>query len=90
MERIKERVRTALLSEFAGADISLEDIRPSKFIATIVWEGFKGTDEPDRQDLIWQVLKNEFGDQSQDFFELLNYLGVVLTWTEEEKAAYAE
>jgi stress-induced morphogen len=90
MEQIKERVRTALLNKFTGADISLEDIRPNKFIATIVWEGFKGTDEPDRQDLIWRILKNEFGDQSQDFFELLNYLGFVLTWTEEEKAAYAE
>lgn len=88
MERVRERVRTALENEFAGADILLEDIRPNKFIVTVVWEGFKDTDEPDRQDTIWRVLKTEFHDPSDEFRELLNYLGFVLTWTDEEKAAY--
>jgi stress-induced morphogen len=88
MERVKERVRKALENEFAGAGILLEDIRPNKFIVTVVWEGFKGTDEPDRQELIWRILKEEFQDPSDDFRELLNYLGFVLTWTEDEKAAY--
>lgn len=88
MERVRERVRTALENEFAGADILLEDIRPNKFIVTVVWEGFKDTDEPDRQDSIWRVLREEFHDPSEEFHELLNYLGFVLTWTEDEKAAY--
>jgi hypothetical protein len=88
MEQVRERVRTALRSRFAGADILVEDIRPNKFIVTVVWEGFKGTDEPERQEQIWGVLREEFGDQDRDFLELLNYLGFVLTWTEEEKAAY--
>jgi acid stress-induced BolA-like protein IbaG/YrbA len=88
MEPVKERVRTVLETSFPGADISVEDIRPNKFIVTVVWEGFKGTDEPERQERIWDVLREEFSDRDGDFVELLNYLGFVLTWTEEEKAAY--
>jgi hypothetical protein len=88
MERVKERVKKALEQEFDGADVVLEDIRPSKFIVTVVWEGFRGTDEPDRQDKIWGVLKSEFADPSEEFRELLNHVGFILTWTEDEKAAY--
>lgn len=88
MERVKERAKKAIEHEFDGADVVLEDIRPNKFIVTVVWEGFRNTDEPDRQDSIWRVLKKEFHDPSEEFHELLNYLGFVLTWTEDEKAAY--
>ena len=63
IERL-ERVREVLARRFPGAEFDLELSVPSRKVGGfVIWPGFEGKEQIDRQQLVWQAIR---GDLSRD------------------------
>jgi len=90
MEKVAKAVEILKDSLPENALVEPVEITSKKAIIVVVSDTFEGLEESDRQDLLWNTLKNEFGHPSAEFKELLNHLGFILTWTPEEKRVFEE
>jgi len=86
MEDFFENLKTVIGSEFPGATVERDEALGPKraFIVEITWDGFANIPDADRQDKVWEVISNNFQ------FEEYKRVAFVITWTDSEKAAYAE
>jgi hypothetical protein len=87
MEELRDRVVNALREAFSTppADISVEEMTPTKYVIHVTWEGFSEDPEPVRQNKVWSVINSHFGGDIQG---LLQNLAFVITWTHDEAEAY--
>lgn len=85
MADLKGNVVRFLREEFPDAEITSEDLSPSKFVINIVWDGFSEDPEPVRQNIVWSKISGKFNDNMPD---ILQHLAFILTWTAEESEAY--
>lgn len=77
---LNDRVRELIAEHFAGAEIRLEDDNPTRCVGMMVWTGFSGVEQVDRQRRLAAVLRE--GLRPED---LVN-VGVILTMTPDEIA----
>lgn len=55
-----------LRNHFTDADIHIDPPRPSGRIGgTIVWSGFEGRDQLDRQNEVWAIIDKNFNDDEK-------------------------
>jgi len=81
-----EELKVILENKFPGAAVEYgEELGPRRqVIVEITWEGFSEMPESERQDRVWKVFSDNFQ------FEEYRRVAFVITWTDSEKAAYAE
>jgi acid stress-induced BolA-like protein IbaG/YrbA len=75
-----QQVTQILEQAFQGIQANLEELPGGRLSGNIVWDGFTGHDQTDRQKLVREVLKGALGAQIQQ-------IGVLLTYTQAELTA---
>ena len=75
-----EKLRNILETEFDNINIDVEEMPNGRFSGSVVWAGFAGMDDIDRQNKIRNVLKRDLGPEVQ-------LVGVLLTYTPDELTA---
>jgi hypothetical protein len=85
MAALKPRVRRILAEEFNGARIDLERETPEdKITGSLVWDGFEGKDQLDRQLAVRGILRSKLAvDQAAQ-------VGLIITVTPDEMAVLRE
>lgn len=86
MDTFFEELKIILEKEFPGAAVDYdEELGPRRqVIVEITWGGFSEMPEEKRQNRVWKVISDDFS------FEEYRRVAFVITWTDSEKAAYAE
>lgn len=85
MAKVNEKLKSALVSEFRGAKVQLGQFRSGKRVGgTLVWEGFEGKPQIDRQVELRRVVDKFLGPDEQV------QVSFILTVTPEEMASIAE
>jgi stress-induced morphogen len=82
IDDVKTEITNKLKEKFGENAVSDEYGGPARFILHVVTDEFKGKDDDERQDEVWSLIHKEFN--YSDF----KYIGLVMTWTPEEKEAY--
>lgn len=78
MEEVRRVVEEALRDNFPGAEIRWEDdSEHSRAGGTLLWEGFQGVPQLERQRRVGAVLRQRLGERKQD-------VGVIFTLTPSE------
>lgn len=77
---MEQKVRNALEGAFKGISIDTEILPDGRITGFVVWAGFAGYDEVDRQTQIRDVLRQALGADAQQ-------VGVLLTYTPDELRA---
>jgi len=81
MEDFIQKLNTLLIANFPGAELELELAGPRRVGGLMVWDGFIGQEQIDRQKALWQVIRSSLSPEEQ------LRVSAVLTMTPEEMAA---
>jgi acid stress-induced BolA-like protein IbaG/YrbA len=74
-----------LLTRFKGAEVEIDNYPESdRTGATVIWKGFEGKDEIERQRLVRKAIEKGLGPQQA------RKISLVLTFTPDEMAAIRE
>lgn len=65
MEPFIEKLRQVLRTEFAGSQDELEPRASRKVGGFLVWDGFSGLEQIERQHRVWNVLKSRLNLEDQ-------------------------
>lgn len=85
MAKVNEKLKSALASEFRGAKVQLGQQYSGKGLGgTLVWEGFEGKPQIDRQVELRRAIDKALGPGEQV------QVSFILTVTPEEMASIAE
>jgi hypothetical protein len=83
MEKLVKKVDTVLRRKFDGATTELEMIG-DKVHGLLLWEGFDGADQLDRQRRLWKILEGNFGETAR------TKISAIFTLTPDEIALIRE
>jgi len=85
MDELFERIKATLATAFPGAIMAFEEpLGPRRAtVIEITWEGFNEMSESERQDKIWDIIRENY-----NFMEYKR-IAFILPYTNEEKIAYA-
>ena len=62
----RNKVSQLLVRSFPDARISIDEAKPSKKLSGIVvWPGFDGLEQVDRQSRLWKVLRSKLSPEEQ-------------------------
>ena len=79
------RFKKLLLTRFKGAEVEIDHYPESdRTGATVVWKGFVGKDEVERQRMVRKAIQKGLGPQQA------SRISIVLTFTPDEMAAMRE
>ena len=70
---MEQQVTQILTQAFQGMDVELYEMSNGRLSGTVIWEGFDGQEQGDRQGLIRKALKEALGPQFQEVSVLLTY-----------------
>jgi len=85
MEDLSQKVSRILSQAFPGADVRFEQDPPaSRPSGEVVWDGFEGVEQADRQHRLRQVLAHGLSPEER------NGLSIILTFTPNEIAVMEE
>lgn len=63
---LSKRVGRILAEQFPGAKVTIERAKPAEKIGgIIVWKGFDGLDQVDRQSRLWSALRSQLSSDEQ-------------------------
>ena len=66
MENLNTKIARVLSENFPEAKVTIDRSRPSdKFGGLVVWKGFEGSDQVDRQGRLWKVLRQTLSRDEQ-------------------------
>lgn len=66
MEKLNTTLARVLSESFPEAKVKIDRSKPSeKFGGLVVWKGFEGTDQVDRQGRLWKVLRQNLSRDEQ-------------------------
>ena len=77
---MEQKVRAVLETAFPDISVDTEVLPDGRISGSVVWAGFAGLDEVDRQTKVRDVLRQELGADAQQ-------VGVLLTYTPDELKA---
>ena len=77
---MEQQIAQILTQAFPGMTIDLDETLGPRVHGRIVWDGFDGKDQVDRQTAVRQALKQKLGPEAQQ-------VGVLLTYTPTELEA---
>lgn len=84
MEPFIEKLRTLLRSEFVNSQDELEPRPPRKVGGFLIWEGFSGQEQIERQQQVWSVLRKRLSLEDQ------RRITAILTFTPTEWSAISQ
>ena len=84
MEPFIQNLTSLLGEKFPGAKVELEKASGTKFGGFLIWDGFEGKEQIDRQTELWDVLRDELPRDQQ------LRISALLTITPDEAAAMKE
>jgi acid stress-induced BolA-like protein IbaG/YrbA len=73
MERFAQQVREIIEAEFSGARTHLEETTAGRLAGRMVWSGFDGLDQVERQEQLRGVLRNRLGETAAQVSVILTY-----------------
>lgn len=65
MEELAEEIRAIIENQFEGAQVDIEPISDYKVGGTVLWDGFDEQRQSDRQQTLWEILRNNLNPQQQ-------------------------
>ncbi len=68
-----QQVTHVLQQAFQGMNVELYEMSSGRLSGTVIWDGFDGKEQGDRQHLIREVLKEALGAQAREVSVLLAY-----------------
>ncbi|MDO8587380.1 MAG: hypothetical protein Q7T82_10095 [Armatimonadota bacterium] len=77
---MEQKVMDILRESFPGIELDIDVLPDGRISGSVVWEGFTGLDQVDRQDKLRSVLREKLGADAQQ-------VGVLLTYTPDELRA---
>jgi len=80
MDELIRKIEAEVRDEFAGAQTELDTIDPERVSGYVIWDGFGGLSQLERQSLLWQALRRELSPDAQ------MGISAILTLTPREKA----
>lgn len=85
MEPLIEKITRLLEGNFVGSTIELEPAVPSvKIGGSLVWAGFEGHEQIERQQQMWRILRNNLSKEE------LSQITAILTFTPDEMSVMRE
>lgn len=85
IEGLMNRLRTILAQEFQGSEPELEIAAPAaKVGGFLIWSGFEGVEQIDRQTQLWDVLRSKLTRPEQ------LRITAILTLTPDERSVPSE
>ena len=85
MADLIDRLRDLLSKAFPGAEVELEQARPAEKIGgSLIWSGFEGMEQIDRQQKLAQVIRDALPREDQISITL------ILTLIREERSVPSE
>jgi hypothetical protein len=85
MEKLIARVKDILAKEFGDATVELEQAQPARKVAgSLVWSGFEGMEQIERQDRLWKAIEKGLAKDEQ------LQITLILTLTPRELAVSKE
>lgn len=77
---MEEKVKSILDAEFPGIEVETEVLPGGRISGHVIWAGFAGMDEVERQTRIRGILKEKLGEEAQQ-------VGILFTFTPDELKA---
>jgi acid stress-induced BolA-like protein IbaG/YrbA len=65
MEELAREVRTLIEDHLEGAQADIEPISEYKVSGTVLWNGFDEKRQSDRQQMLWELLRDNLSRQQQ-------------------------
>ncbi len=65
MEELAEEIRALIENRFEGAQVDIEPISAYKVSGTVLWDGFDEYRQSDRQQMLWDFLRDNLSPQQQ-------------------------
>jgi len=85
MAGLINKLRKTLSERFRGAEVEIDSYPEADRVgATVVWKGFVGKDQIDRQRLVRKAVEKAFSDAQ------MRKVGLIITFTPDEMAAIRE
>jgi acid stress-induced BolA-like protein IbaG/YrbA len=84
MGALRRKLRTLLEERFPGCAVELESANANRIGGSIVWPGFDGMAQIDRQNLLWSALREGLSEEDS------RVLTLIITLSPAEVAAMAE
>jgi hypothetical protein len=83
MGNLKDKVESLVAGNLAGASVELEEVpRIEKLSGLVIWEGFAGKPQRERQRELWSVLRHGLQEEEQ------LSLSAILTLTPAEQRTF--
>ncbi len=70
---MEQRVTHILQQAFRGMEVELYEMSNGRLSGTVIWQGFDGEEQGDRQHLIREALQSALGAEAQEVGVLLAY-----------------
>jgi acid stress-induced BolA-like protein IbaG/YrbA len=77
---MESRVKSILETAFQGIKVLTEELPDGRISGSLIWAGFDGFDEVDRQTMVRNELRDKLGTDARQ-------VGVLLTYTPDELEA---
>lgn len=84
MEPFVQNLTSLLGQKFPGAKVELEEASGTRFGGFLIWDGFEGKEQIDRQTQVWDILRHELAREEQ------RRISALFTITPDEAAAMQE
>lgn len=78
MEELAEEIRALIEANLKGAQVDVEPVSEYRVGGTVLWDGFDGQRQSDRQRVLWGLLRTHLNAQQQ------MGLGTLVTFTPQE------
>ncbi len=78
--KMEQKVIDILQTAFPGIKVEIDVLPGGRISGRVVWEGFAELDQVDRQNIIWDELRQKLGPEARQ-------VGILLTYTPYELEA---
>lgn len=82
LRELVKKITNELETEYEGIEVTDEYAGPMRVTLNLIWDGFKGIPENERQEKVWELLHAKFK------YADLKYVSYIITWTRAEKETY--
>lgn len=81
METFLQTIADLLHNHFPGSEVEMERIGDERFSGFLIWDGFAGREQIERQRAVWAMLRQSLSTEEQ------RKVAAILTLTPEEMTA---
>ncbi len=82
LRELVKKITKELEAEYEGIEVTDEYAGPMRVTLNLIWDGFEGIPESEKQEKVWETLHAKFK------YADLKYVSYIITWTRAEKETY--